>query len=77
MMADNSLTLLPSDSTHVPQADKLVVGNEERGASGAPISVLPLTHQVQIVGWPILTLPRKCWMRRAGKTQRKEEGTQE
>ena len=34
-MADNSLTLAAAESTQMPQADRVVVGNEERGAIGS------------------------------------------
>ena len=35
-MADNRLTLLAAKSTWVPQADRVVVGNEEIGVTGGP-----------------------------------------
>ena len=39
-MADNSLTLPAVESTWVPQADRVVVGNGERGATGGtPLSI--------------------------------------
>ena len=36
----------------------------------APLWALPLVHQAQVGSWPILTLPRKHWMRRAGKSSK-------
>ena len=40
LMADNSLTLPAAQSTQVPQVDRMVVGNEERGAiGGTPLSI--------------------------------------
>ena len=33
LMADNNLTLPEAESTWVPQADRLVAGNEEKGAT--------------------------------------------
>ena len=39
-MAANSLTLLAAESTWVPQADRVIVGNEERSAAGGtPLSI--------------------------------------
>ena len=39
-MTDNNLTLLVAKSTLVPQADRAVVANEERGATGGiPLSI--------------------------------------
>ena len=34
LMADNNLTLLAAKSTQVPQAERVVIRNEERGATG-------------------------------------------
>ena len=43
-MADNSLTLPAAKSTQVPQVDRVVVGNEERGATGGtPLSITSLS----------------------------------
>ena len=40
LMADNSLTLLSAESSQMPQADRVVVGNEERGAiGGTPLCI--------------------------------------
>ena len=40
LMADNSLTLPAAESAWVPQADRVVVGNEERDAiGGTPLSI--------------------------------------
>ena len=36
-MADNSLTLPAAKSTQVPQADRVVVGDEERGPTGGTL----------------------------------------
>ena len=43
-MADNSVSLLAAKSTQVLRADRVVVGNKERGAIGGTLGVLPLTH---------------------------------
>ena len=38
--ADNSLTLLAAGYTQVPQMDRMVIGNEERGAiGGTPLGI--------------------------------------
>ena len=39
-MADNNLILPAAKSTWVPQADRVVIRNEERGATGGtPLSI--------------------------------------
>ena len=40
----------------------------------ALLYALPLIHLGQAGGWSILTLPRKCWMRRAGRNSKVREG---
>ena len=44
-MADNSLSLLAAKSTWVSPADRMVVGSEERCATGGTFYVFPLAHQ--------------------------------
>ena len=46
-MADKSLTLPAAESTWVPQADRVIVGNKERGATGSsPLSITSCSSNI-------------------------------
>ena len=49
LMADNKLTLPAAESTQMPQADRVITGNEEKGAiGGTPLSITSHSSSMNI-----------------------------
>ena len=70
-MADNTLTLPAPESTWVPQEDRVVVENEESGATGGtPLSITSCSLSTSSGLASIALTQEMHWMRRARKNSK-------
>ena len=59
LMSENNLTLPAAEAIQVPQANRVVVVNEEKGATGGTHLSITSHSSSTSMGWPVVTLPRK------------------
>ena len=68
-MANHSLTLQAAKSTQVAQVDRVLVGNEERGATGgSPLSINSTLFSMSS-GYTIIDLTQDMLDEEEGKTK--------
>ena len=69
-VADNALTLLAAESTWVPQVDRMVIGNEERGAiGGTPLSITSCSSSTS-TGLANIDLTQEMLMTKTGRNSK-------